>query len=228
MNMRLPLFAALLLGGGLQAAEEPSAPPVAVNAAFVEADSPALTELRDHGERAINRLGATLLNEVTVAMAKVGAEKAVDVCHLKALPLTGEIIAGMPRITGVKRTSLRLRNPANAPDPAEKLALARVEKDLANGILPKLLLQRVERPGGTPEWRVYRPVGVAPACVTCHGPRESLAPDLAARLAARYPDDQATGYAAGQWRGLIRVTVAEAPPPQANGRAAPSGSKRTP
>ncbi len=204
MNMRLPLFAALLLGGGLQAAEEPSAPSVAVNAAFVEADTPALTELRDLGERA------------------------VDVCHLKALPLTGEIIAGMPRITGVKRTSLRLRNPANAPDPAEKQALARVEKDLANGILPKVLLQRVERPGSTPEWRVYRPVGVAPACVTCHGPRESLAPDLAARLAARYPDDQATGYAAGQWRGLIRVTVAEAPPPQPIGRAAPSGSTPTP
>jgi hypothetical protein len=159
-------------------------------------------------------------------VAKSGAEKAIDVCHLKALPLTGEIIAGMPRITGVKRTSLRLRNPANAPDAAESLALARVEKDLASGILPKVLVQRVDRAGEKTEWRVYRPVGVAQQCVTCHGPPESLAPGLRARLAERYPTDQATGYSVGQWRGLIRVSVAEAPTPGVGNTTARSASPR--
>jgi hypothetical protein len=186
------------------------APPV--DAEFVDPDAAENAEVRDLGERAINRLVVTLVNEVSVAVAKGGAEKAVDVCHLRALPLTGEIIAGMPRITGVKRTSLKLRNPANAPDAAEQLALARVEKDLQGGTLPKVLVQRIDRPDGKPEWRVYRPVGVAPQCVTCHGPAESLSPELLARLKERYPQDQATGYAAGQWRGLIRVSVGEAPP----------------
>lgn len=206
----------------LAAADQP--PPAAE---FVDPDAAENTEIRDLGERAINRLGLTLVNEVSVAVAKSGPEKAIDVCHLRALPLTGEILAGMPRITGVKRTSLKLRNPANAPDAAEQLALERVEKDLQNGKLPKVLVQRIDRPGAKPEWRVYRPVGVAPQCVTCHGPRESLSPELLARLAERYPQDQATGYAAGQWRGLIRVSVGDAPPPPAKAAAKTPASKKS-
>lgn len=207
----LPGFALVLTA----LASLPAADTTAVSATFVDPDAPENTEIRDLGERAINRLGVTLINEVTIAVKKSGATKAVDVCHLKALPLTGEIIAGMPRITSVKRTSQKLRNPANAPDEAEKLALAHVEKELAAGRLPKVLVQRVDSTGGKPEWRVYRPVGVAPQCVTCHGPREALEPELQARLAERYPADQATGYAVGQWRGLIRVSVGDAPPPVA-------------
>lgn len=212
----------LVTGAALAAAD---LPPLA--AEFVDPEAAENVEVRDIGERAINRLGLTLVNEVSVAVAKGGAEKAIDVCHLRALPLTGEILAGLPRITGVKRTSLKLRNPANAPDAAEQLALERVEKDLQNGKLPKVLVQRIDRPGGKPEWRVYRPVGVAPQCVTCHGPRESLSPELLARLTERYPQDQATGYATGQWRGLIRVSVGDAPPPPAKAAPKAPASKKS-
>jgi len=225
MKTRLTLGATLALAA---VASVPAADTPKVSAAFVDPDSPAHSEIREVGERAINRLGMTLMNEVTAAVAKSGATKAVDVCHLTALPLTGEIVSGMPRITGVKRTSQKLRNPANAPDEAEKLALAHVEKELAAGRLPKVLVQRIHQPGGKPEWRVYRPVGVAPQCVTCHGSRESLDPGLAARLAEKYPDDQATGYASGQWRGLIRVSVSEAPPPvPAKGAPAAQAQKKS-
>lgn len=220
MKMRLTLLAALALARSA-AADSP-----APAASFVDPDSEEVKEIREIGERAINRLGVTLVNEVSVAVAKSGAEKAIDVCHLKALPLTGEILSGMPRITAVKRTSLKLRNPANAPDAAESLALARVEKDISKGVLPKVLVQRIDGAGQKPEWRVYRPVGVAQQCVTCHGARESLSPELQARLAERYPADQATGYAVGQWRGLIRVSVAEAPPPpvkSTTAKASPAG-----
>jgi hypothetical protein len=54
---------------------------------------------------------------------------------------------------------------------------------------------------------VYRPVGVAPPCLACHGPADTLAPGVRTKLAALYPSDQATGYAAGQWRGLLRVSL---------------------
>jgi mono/diheme cytochrome c family protein len=181
-------------------------------AAFVDPDSANVTEIRALGERVITQLGGTLLAEVTTAIAQSGPEHAIDVCHLKALPLTGETMNGQPRITAVKRTSQRLRNPANAPDAAEKLALARVEQDLTAGNLPKVLVQQITVPGEPTEWRVYRPVMMAPACVTCHGPREALAPAVRARLATLYPDDRATDYAAGDWRGLIRVSVSDGPP----------------
>ncbi len=217
MKTRLPSLAALLCACALStlvsAADTPAPPAPAVAAEFIDADSPAAAEVRALGERAINRLAVTLVNEVSVAVAKSGAENAVDVCHLKALPLTGEILSGLPRITAVKRTSLRLRNPANAPDPAEQLALDRVQRDMEAGKLPKVLVQRLDLAPGRQEWRVYRPIGIAPQCVTCHGPKESLAPELQARLAKTYPADNATGYTVGQWRGLIRVTVSDPPPP---------------
>jgi hypothetical protein len=217
MKTRLPLLVALALAGSatapVHAADTPAAASPALSASFVDPEAPENREVREIGERAINRLGVTLVNEVAVAVSKSGAEKALDVCHLKALPLTGEIVSGMPRITAVKRTSLKVRNPANAPDAADQLALEKVDKDIQSGTLPKVLLQRVDRPGAKPEWRVYRPVGMAQQCVTCHGPTESLTPELRARLGELYPKDQATGYAAGQWRGLLRVSVSDTPPP---------------
>ena len=208
------MIALLAFGGALAIATRGQTPP-AGSIAFVDPAAAHATEIRALGERVISELGATLLNEVTAAIAQSGPEKAIEVCHLKALPLTRETMSGQPRITAIKRTSQRVRNSANAPDAAEQLALTRTEQDLAAGRPPAVLVQTLTAPGQPTEWRVYRPVMMAPACVTCHGPRETLAPAVRSRLAALYPDDQATGYAAGDWRGLIRVSVAEEPPPHA-------------
>lgn len=182
-----------------------------VKASFVEADTPEVAEIRKLGENAINRLATTLVREVTAAMAKDGPEGAVDVCHLKAVPITNGTVAGMPRITAMKRTSLKLRSPANAPDAAEKLVLDHIQQLLDNGDSPpSLLVQRVEAPPATPEWRVYKPLGIMPKCLACHGDPAGQSAALQAKLSTHYPTDKATGYKAGEWRGLIRVTVADA------------------
>jgi hypothetical protein len=181
-------------------------------ARMVNDDTPEVAEIRQLGENAINRLATTLVREVTNAMVKDGPEGALDVCHLKALPLTNGAIAGLPRITAVKRTSLKLRSSANAPDAAEQLVLDYIQKQLDYGDAPPaLLVQRVEYPAGAPEWRVYKPLGVMPKCVACHGDAAGQSEALRAKLAKLYPADQASGYNAGEWRGLIRVTVADAP-----------------
>jgi hypothetical protein len=211
MKTRTNLHALFALTCAVCLASAADAP--AVSARFVDPQAPEHTEVRALGERAIERLVITLVNEVRGAVSSEAAEKLVDVCHLKALPLTGTVIRDMPRITAMKRTSLRLRNPANAPDEAEMLALKKVEKDLKEGVLPKVLMQQVDLPGGKSEWRVYRLVGTQQQCVSCHGSKDSMSEGLQATLNQRYPSDQATGYSVGQWRGLVRVTVADAPPP---------------
>lgn len=225
MITRLSLHSVVFFATTL-AAVSPAAETPAVSARFVDPDAAENAEVRGLGERAINRLAATLGNEVAVATSKGGADKAVEFCHLKALPLTGEILSGMPRIKEVKRTSLKLRNPANAPDAAEQLALKKVERDIERGVLPKVLVQEIELPGGKSEWRVYRPIGVAPQCVMCHGAPEAMSPELQKSLKARYPADEATGYTAGQWRGLIRVTVGDAPPPPPAAKAPTPAKKK--
>ncbi len=180
---------------------------------LVNADSPEVADIRRLGESAINRLAGTLLQEVATATAKGGPENAVDVCHLKALPVTRGTVAGLPRITEVKRTSLKLRSPANAPDEAEQRVLDHVDRLLKDGERPPgLLIQRVEGAGETAHWRVYKPVAVIAQCLACHGDPADQSAALRAKLQAHYPDDQAVGYNQGDWRGVIRVSVADAPP----------------
>lgn len=209
---RHPLPLALMV---LLAAAVPSAAATddAVQARLVDDANPEAAEVRKLGEDAINRLATTLVREVTNAMTKDGAAGAVEVCHLKAVPMTNGTVAGLPRITAMKRTSLKLRSPANAPDAAEKLVLDHIQELLDNGDPPPpLLVQRIEHPGAAPEWRVYKPIGMLPKCLACHGDSEGQPEALRAKLAALYPTDEATGYSAGEWRGLIRVTVAATPP----------------
>jgi hypothetical protein len=61
------------------------------------------------------------------------------------------------------------------------------------------------------EMRYYAPLMVAPLCVQCHGAAEALEPGVREILRDRYPDDRATGYAAGDFRGVIRVSIPRRP-----------------
>lgn len=183
-----------------------------VSARFIDPRSPEARPFADPGERAIDRLAYTMVTEISSSVARDGAASAIASAHLKGLPMTGGFVAGMPRILAFKLTSLKLRNPANAADGAEQLALKKVQDDLDAGTPPNLLVQRVELPDGTREWRVYKPLALLRQCVACHGRGQDMTPELKTTLEQRFPDDQAAGYRTGEWRGLIRVTVAEPTP----------------
>ena len=59
----------------------------------------------------------------------------------------------------------------------------------------------------TGELRYLRPILVEPACLLCHGAEEELDPEVRRRLAERYPEDRATGFAEGDLRGAFSVRV---------------------
>lgn len=208
--------AATLASVGLTAPSDPPATAPAIKADFVDPDSPdpEIIRVRRTGDDAINRLGYMMVQEIAAAVRKSGAEAAVEVAHLKKLPMTNGRISGLPNITAFKRTSLKLRDRANAPDPAEQLALQKFLDELTTGsVPPQVLVQRIENPDATREWRVYRPFGTLDVCLTCHGDLTEQPPELRAKLDQLYPVDQANGYASGEWRGVLRVTVDLTPPP---------------
>lgn len=207
---RCLLFTALT--PAFAAAQSPAAP---FRAEFVGPAHPEFAALRAAGEAAIGTIGKKLVTALNTALAAGGPEAAVAACQTQALPLTGEKLADPPTLVSVKRTSLRLRNPANAPDAAERLALDLVAKLVADGqALPPVLVQRIQPAGPTkPEWRVYRPIATKAECLVCHGDPATQSPALRTALQTRYPADAATGYAADQWRGLFRVTLTPAPAP---------------
>lgn len=207
MKITLACFLPLLLGVGLLGAA-PESPVPQLKFTWADSDDPAIAAIRQAGENTIQFVGNKLIREVSQVLTAKGAEDAIDVLHLKSLPLP-EVSPGKPQIIAVKRTSLRVRNPANAPDSADLAALMSIEKDLMDGNSPpKLLVQHVEAAGLMPEeWRVYRPISVMSACVVCHGPVDSLLPSVKDKLARLYPEDKAVGYAIYDWRGVIRVSI---------------------
>ena len=158
------------------------------------------------GSAAAGNLASTLIGHLTAAVDSAGPAGAIDFCATEALVLTAQTVADMEGVE-IKRTTTRVRNPANAPDSLEAEALAWFESQIAStGAVPAEWVQ-VE---GQEALRYYRPLVTNELCVNCHGAVEALAPEVAAALAERYPQDQATGYAPGDFRGLIRVRIARA------------------
>lgn len=120
-----------------------------------------------------------------------GPVEAISACRVEA-----PRIAAASSHDGVEvgRTSHRLRNPANAPRPwVAPLLEAFVAGE--EGAEPRAV--------ALPDGRVgyVEPIRLQGVCLTCHGAR--LAPPVAARIEALYPEDQAVGFAEGDLRGLF-------------------------
>lgn len=157
----------------------------------------------ERARRAASALGAELLQRLTRELSAGGPTHAVQVCSEVAPQIAREHSRdGLV----VRRVSLKTRNPENAPDPWEREQLARMEAETASGARPEETVARTEG-----ELRLLRPIFVVGTCLTCHGEPAGLDPGVRRLLAERYPDDQATGYRSGDFRGAVSVRVSLGP-----------------
>ncbi|WP_415909348.1 DUF3365 domain-containing protein [Oleiharenicola sp. Vm1] len=208
-NAAYPVVFACL--GACLWAQEPAKPPLKF--AWAPADDPLTATVRSAGEKLIDRIGGSLLIEVERTLATKGLDEAVELMHLKSLA-PPRPLEGKPRVTAIKLTSFRVREPRNTPDEADFAALDLVRTALNAGEAPpKVIVQTVDAADTPTEWRVYRPIAVSPKCLLCHGNSDSLQPQVRYMLERLYPEDKATGYSAWEWRGLIRVSYAAPVPP---------------
>jgi len=156
------------------------------------------------GSESATALAGGLIQRLTGALQEGGAKHAVSFCSQEALSLTATIEQGLADGIQLKRTSLKYRNPANAPDELETAAIEYFEDALANRHeLPPHYVQRAS----PNDFRYYRPLMVNDMCLQCHGTLETIAPEVLQAITTLYPSDLATGYTVGELRGLIRVTV---------------------
>lgn len=160
----------------------------------------------------VDQAGSALLAEVRRTLATNTPALAVAKLHLKEFR-PPPAVPGKPFVTAVRRTSLRVRSEANAPDAADLAALQKIRRQLEEGEpISKLLVQKVAYPGQAAEWRVYRPLATPSQCLVCHGSKEELGPGVVDNLKTFFPADQAVDYTPGSWRGLIRVSISDSPP----------------
>lgn len=123
--------------------------------------------------------------------------EAIAACSMQA----PQISAGLS-VDGVVmgRSSHKLRNPDNAPPQWLEPILDSFADGSAN-LEPLAISVGDDRVG------YVEPIMTQALCLTCHG--QSLRPEIANRIAESYPQDQATGFDAGDYRGVFWVEFPE-------------------
>ena len=107
----------------------------------------------------------------------------------------------------VRRVSEKYRNPADRPDAYEAAKLAELAKAHGRGELPQETFEWVGE-GDARALRYLKPITIGGPCLSCHGDPSAMKPEVAAMILERYPSDLAVGYADGDFRGAVSVTVA--------------------
>ncbi len=142
-------------------------------------------------------LGKTLQAQI----GQHGPAEAISFCNVKALPITDSIA----RVHGVTITRItdRPRNSANRANAREAQVMEMVRFSLSKETPPDWL--RLSESGKT---YYYFPIITNELCLQCHGaPGQQVTPEVGARLAERYPNDEALGYGPNQLRGLWKVSL---------------------
>ena len=145
----------------------------------------------------------TLKQELQAGMQAGGPVNAVSVCNLTAPGIANTYSAREGR--EVSRTSLRPRNPGNAPVAWQHAVLESFEqRKQAGEDVTALEYHEVVTTEGVRELRYMKAIPTAKVCLACHG--EAVDSTVRTRLEKLYPDDQAMGYRVGDIRGAFSVT----------------------
>lgn len=172
-------------------------------AAPTQAALPDTAQLKAHGLAVIQQFYAALKGELKSSLKRGGPPAAIMVCRVQAPAIAKRV--GDKNGWQVGRTSGRLRNPANAPDPWEAKVLADFAARTQAGAPPGKLVysEVVTDRQGKRVFRLMKGIAMGGGCLVCHGP--SLPKATREQLELLYPKDKATGYRPGQLRGAFTL-----------------------
>ncbi|WP_405231895.1 Tll0287-like domain-containing protein [Lentisalinibacter salinarum] len=152
----------------------------------------------EKAQAAAAELGKRLKSRLMESMGSEGPVAAIRVCSEEAPEIAREVSADAGLT--VSRTSLKTRNPDNAPDARER-AVLELWRNKVDAGTPAAALEPFASDGGAFLW--MKPILVEPPCLMCHG--SDVPEAVADAIAKRYPQDRATGYSAGDLRGAFVV-----------------------
>lgn len=182
----LPLLFGVLVFGVAQAGEAPDM------TAFVR-DSRAMVKV----------FAGKLQGALKAAIKEGGPVHAIPVCNSTAPQIAQDSAASEAWTIG--RTSHRLRNAGNAPDPWETAVLSEFQQRAQAGedlkTMEKTALRQIN---GQQTLRYMKAIPVGKVCLNCHG--SDIAPEVQRQIGELYPSDQATGFKLGELRGAFTIT----------------------
>lgn len=158
----------------------------------------ATTPWQDEAAAQIPPFAEQLLGTVRQASAEGGPTAAVQACQALAPQIAGE---HSQHAWQVGRTSLKVRNPDNAPDAWERAVLERFASAAEAGTPVKELRHGEEVNG---QYRYMQAIAVGEPCMACHG--TAIKAEVQEAIDQYYPQDQARGYQVGELRGAFTLS----------------------
>lgn len=151
------------------------------------------------GDSVVTRSFDTLRNTLLRTIGEKGFAGAIGFCNEQAIPLTNSYSIGG---ISIKRTSDRLRNPANAPDSMEARILSQLSS-LKKKNMP-LIDFVVSNDNG---YHYFKPIVIQALCLNCHGDKSTqIKPATWDAIAQQYPADSAFNYKEAELRGIWHIT----------------------
>lgn len=149
------------------------------------------------GDSIAKAMQEVLLQNVMQATKAGGPAYAVTFCNERAMPLTDSLSERYN--CRIQRISHKYRNPANKP--TENDAVVLLKLSASNSAMPLFVSENGEN-------IYYKPIKIAmPACLNCHGEEgKNIAPKTLEVIRQKYPNDLATGYKEGDFRGMWKIT----------------------
>ncbi len=151
-------------------------------------------------EQLIGNMAANVVSQLTDAIKANRMTAALDLCA-SASPAIPDSIP--QEGFSIRRVSEKYRNPDNRVTLAEKEVL----EQFADVLDAPHWIGRWEEHDSVTVYRYYQPIHVLPVCLKCHGNMQTLSPGILSKVKRRYPTDKATGYVAGDLRGMYIVEV---------------------
>ena len=149
----------------------------------------------------INQFSTMLKQELVTAINEGGTANAISRCNIKAPEISSALAKDG---WSIGRTSLKIRNPDNAPDEFENNILNGFEEKKAAGQdINSLAYYKLTEIGNRSEFRYMKAIPVGEMCLQCHG--EFISEPVLAKLKELYPDDEAVNFQLGDIRGAFTL-----------------------
>lgn len=165
-------------------------------------------KLADNTRDSLQKIAGTIISKtfdtlkatLTRTIADSGLEKAISICNTNAAILEKTY---SNQDISLRRVSTKFRNNNNAPDVLEAEWLRSYASGDSISLTGKTHIDASKN-----EFHFYKPIIVAPLCLSCHGtPQKDIPDEVFSKINLLYPNDKATGYKKDDLRGIWHVVI---------------------
>lgn len=143
-------------------------------------------------------LKSSLMKNLSEKITKDGVVEAIPFCHANVKPIAKSAAKDRMSKYDFGRTSHKIRNTGNNPQPWATKYLKEFQGKFKGEVKKDFIITTVDNK------KVYlEPLYVQPQCLLCHG--DKVSGDVKKKIKTLYPEDKATGFKVGEFRGFIWV-----------------------